>query len=116
MLLVGSTVYWQVQLMAIHYVVQMLLWVTKPYLPSNKIILSLDKQRQWMYSMHYHTIAHAVFGVLTAFYGFIYADGQIGTTWFHCNFYKLHMFDIQRVFSTISTGFYLQVFLFSVTK
>ena len=50
MLLVGSLIYWQVQLMAIHFIVQLLLRALKSYTPSNKQILSSSSRAQWLYS------------------------------------------------------------------
>ena len=92
--LIVSAIYWQVQLIVLHQVIQISLRALKRYFPSNNNVLSLSKQEQWLYTWHVHSAVHAVFGVLAALYGLFYADGQHGTTWFHCNFYKLNMFDV----------------------
>lgn len=62
-------------------------------MPSNEHVLALKARDQWYYTSYWHGSLHAVFSVIAATYGFLYADGQYGTTWFHCNYYKLHMFD-----------------------
>ena len=43
-----------------------------------------------------------------AVYGLIYADGTAGTTWFHCNYYRLHYFDYQKYCNGFLLGMYVQ--------
>ena len=85
---------------------------TQRIMPSNKKVLALSKSEQWYYASYFHGTIHAIFGVIGAIYGFLYADGQFGTTWFHCNYYKLHMFDCQKYLSVISLGYFTQDFVF----
>jgi hypothetical protein len=49
-------------------------------------------------------------------YCFIYADGVAGTTWFHCNFYKLNMFDVQKYCHMISIGYLIYDLIFCLIK
>ena len=52
------------------------------------------------------SLVHALFSMITTFFGFFYADGERDTTWFHCNFYKMHMFDSQKYIITAHAGYY----------
>ena len=35
----------------------------------------------------------SIFAGFTALYGIVYADRVKGTTWYHCNYYKMHYFE-----------------------
>ena len=53
----------------------------------------LSPKQKMLYTSNIH---HVLFGFVAftgAVYGFLYADGVTDTTWFHCNFYKINMFD-----------------------
>ena len=100
--------------MVLHRLLQFFLRNFKKQFPSNEHVLALSKRDQWYYTSYVHSSVHAIFGVMAATYGFIYADGQPGTTWFHCNYYKLHMFDAQKYLSMISMGFFVQDFIFCI--
>ena len=60
-----------------------------------------------MTASYVYGLIHAVISGLLAIYCFVFADGVPNTTWFHCNFYKLHMFDIQYYALTVTVGFLL---------
>lgn len=111
-----SAVYWQIQLMLLHRVVQFTLRAFRTCFPSNDNVLTLPKRDQLKYTSYVHSSIHALFAIIGALYGLIYSDGQFGTTWFHCNFYKLNMFDIQKYFSMVSIGWYIQDFLFCLSS
>jgi hypothetical protein len=64
------------------------------------------------YTSYLHAISHALFSGMASLFCMIYADGVKDTTWFHCNFYKLHMFDIQLYLQTVSMGYLLQDLIF----
>uniref|UniRef100_A0A7S3IL81 TLC domain-containing protein n=1 Tax=Strombidium inclinatum TaxID=197538 RepID=A0A7S3IL81_9SPIT len=51
---------------------------------------------------------HAFLSAIGALYCFFYADGEKDTTWFHCNYYKLTMFPIQKYLNCFSIGYFLQ--------
>lgn len=78
---------------------------------SNEFVINMSNNERWKYSSLYHGTIHSFFAVLAAIFGFIYADGQYGTTWFHCNYYKLNMFDSQKYLLMISMGYMLQNFV-----
>ena len=65
-----------------------------------------------MYTGHHHGMIHAFISCAGAVYGFIYADGVEGTTWFHCNWYKLNMFDVQKYLNMVTAGYYAFEILF----
>ena len=60
---------------------------------------------------NFHGTIHALFSGTAAILCLFYADGKPYTTWFHCNFYKLHMFDIQKYFVCVSMGYFIQDFI-----
>ena len=64
------------------------------------------------YTGHHHGMLHALVSCLGAVYGFVYADGVEGTTWFHCNYYKLHMFDVQKYLNMLTAGYFCFDILF----
>ena len=61
---------------------------------------------QWYYSSYLVAIIHAVFAFSAAIWSFFYADGEKGTTWNHCNYFRLNMFDIQKYLHVFSGSFY----------
>ena len=71
----------------------------------DKHFLGMTHKEQMFYTTHYHGIAHAIISSLLSIYCFAFADGQPNTTWFHCNFYKLHMFEIQKFCQLFSIGY-----------
>lgn len=75
-------------------------------LKSNKWYTNLSSGEQTFYSSYYHGLLHATISVAGAFYGFVYADGVAHTTWFHDNWYKLNMFDIQKFLNIFTLGYY----------
>ena len=62
--------------------------------------------------MYYVTVwnanLHSTLSTLGSLYCFIYADGVSNTTWFHCNFFKLTMFPLQKYLCCFSVGYLLQ--------
>ena len=101
--------------MFLHRTILFILAKTRKAFPSNQNVLSASKADQAYYIAYIHSSVHAVFSVIGAVYGLLYADGQHGTTWFHCNYYKLNMFDSQKYFSMASLGFFAQDFFFVLT-
>lgn len=89
-----SAFIWFIIFLIIHYllVVPFMKCFRKVF-PSTEYFHKMSTAEQLNYTGYYHGIAHAGFSSMGAIYGFIYADGQMNTTWFHCNFYKLNMFD-----------------------
>lgn len=109
-----SAIFWHIQLIVLHHVLHITLRVLKFCMPTNETVLTMSARDRWYYTSYFHGTIHAFFGIFAAFYGFVYADGQFGTTWFHCNFYKLQMFDVQKYLSMISIGWFLQDFIFCI--
>jgi len=108
----ASAFIWLIVFLVLHYV------LLKPLMSAfgSKHYQHLTEREKMYYASYYHGIVHANVSACLSLYCFIYADGQPHTTWFICNFYKLHMFDIQKYFHTFSLGylFYDLVFCFSV--
>ena len=50
---------------------------------------------------------HCIIASLGATYSVLFADGVPNTTWFICDYFKLHMFDIQKYLMTLSLSYYL---------
>lgn len=48
---------------------------------------------------------HGLVAAIGALLCFFYADGKPGTTWHHCNYFKLHMFDSQKYLLSITLGY-----------
>ena len=67
----------------------------------------MTEKEKMYYASYFHGSIHALFSAAGSAYCFVYADGQYNTSWFHCNFYKLHMFDVQKYFVCISIGYFV---------
>ena len=74
----------------------------------------LAPKQKMLYTSNLH---HMIFGMVAfwgAVYCFLYADGVTDTTWFHCNFYKINMFDSQKYMNMVAVGYFIFDFLFCV--
>jgi len=67
----------------------------------------MNKIEQMYYTSFIVAIIHAFFAVFGAVFCFLYADGEKNTTWLHDNYFKMHMFDIQKYLHVFSAGFML---------
>mmetsp|Transcript_2791 Transcript_2791/g.4775 ORF Transcript_2791/g.4775 Transcript_2791/m.4775 type:complete len:154 (+) Transcript_2791:24-485(+) len=90
-----SFVFWTAMFLVAHFC------VVKPFMHTfqNQFrwiqpFMKMSTREQLFYTSYWHAIVHALVSGLGAVYCFFYADGTRDTTWFHCNFYKLHMFDV----------------------
>ena len=77
-----------------------------------KLWFKMDQKEKNMLVSYITGMTHATLSSLGAIYCFLYADGQPNNTWFHCNFYKLHMFEIQLYLNCFSAGYLIQDALF----
>jgi len=100
--------------MFLHFTIHLVLKKFRKRVPHFDHVNRLSHRDKLYYTSYYQGLIHAVYGTVHATYGFLYADGQQGTTWFHCYFYKLHMFDIQKYLSMISVGYVIQDFIFCI--
>lgn len=50
---------------------------------------------------------HGLVAAVGALLCFFYADGKAMTTWHHCQYFKLHMFDSQKYLLSITLGFHI---------
>jgi len=73
--------------------------------PSTQHYFARSSKEKYFYSAYWCAIIHAIVSSTLSIYGFIYADGTPNTTWFHCNYYKLHMFDMQLYANILSIGY-----------
>jgi len=74
----------------------------------------MSPKQKMLYTSNIH---HVLFGLVAftgAVYGFLYADGVPDTTWFHCNFYKINMFDFQKYMNMVAVGYFIFDFIFCV--
>lgn len=108
-------VYWLVCYLVIHYL------MVVPFMNCQRGKKGYEWVEHWhtmsskdrrFYTSYIHAIWHAFISTLLAVYCFLYADGQPGTTWFHCNFYKLHMFDVQKYCHVVSIAYIFYDFIF----
>jgi hypothetical protein len=77
----------------------------------SKEFRALSKSQKLYYTTYIHGIYHGLFAFTGAIYCFLYADGVAGTTWAHCNFFKLTMFDLQKYLGVISSAWMALDFL-----
>jgi hypothetical protein len=111
-----SFVFWAVSFLILHYMIVM------PFMNSNRkpglqinfteYFHILTPKQKMLYTSNFH---HVLFGLVAfsgAVYGFLYADGVQDTTWFHCNFYKINMFDIQKYMNMMAVGYFIFDLLF----
>ena len=70
-------------------------------------LFKMSPKQKMYYSSYFLGILHSVIAFLGAVYCFIYADGEKETTLFHCNWYKINMFDIQKFFNVFTIGYLL---------
>jgi len=89
-----SAIIWQINLIITHKIIFFFLSTFRKQFPSNELILAKSEKDKVYYSSYFHAVTHALVSASGALYCAIYADGSFGTTWFHCNFYKLQMFDV----------------------
>jgi hypothetical protein len=75
-----------------------------PFNKKSKEFMALSKNQKLYYTSNISGIYHGLFAFTGAVYCFFYADGVAGTTWAHCNFFKLTMFDIQKYLAVISSA------------
>ena len=89
-----SAIFWKIVFLVLHYAI--IPTFMNAFKSSDKIKPWFEKsakEKEW-YTSYWHAIVHAFVATAGAVYCFIYADGSKGTTWFHCNYYKLNMFPI----------------------
>ena len=104
--LVVSVFFWAAVFLVLHYLIVLpLMSSLRKSFPSTRYFLEMSAKDKMWYTSHIHGSVHAIISMMGSIYCFIYADGQQGTTWFHCNYYKLHTFDIQRYLNTVSAGY-----------
>ena len=101
----GSVVFWYIAYKTEYFVINTLFQCFRKSYPSLEHYFKMTPKEKKFYVSYYHGIIHALISGLGAIYCFIYADGRPNTTWFHCNFYKLHMFDVQKYFNCLSAGY-----------
>ena len=68
----------------------------------------MKENDKMFYLTFWNANLHASLSAIGSIYCFIYADGEVGTTWFHCNYYKLTMFPIQKFLCCFSIGYFIQ--------
>ena len=110
--LFGSAVVWGVFFLTLHFLVVTPLMSLLRSQKWTKPFHEMNFKQKLYYTSYIHAIVHALVSSAGSIYGFLYADGVRDTTWFHCNLYKLTMFDVQKYFNTISMGYLLQDLVF----
>lgn len=104
--LVLSLILWTISFYFIHFL------VVQPVMKASRnsyteYYHAMSPKGKLYYSSYYLGIFHALISFVGSVYCFIYADGEPETTWFHCNWYKLNMFDVQKYFNMLSIGYLL---------
>ena len=105
---------WGVFFLTLHFI------IVKPFMISAykggakwaRKFSEMNNKDQLYYTSYIHAVVHALVSGFGAIFCLFYADGVPNTTWFHCTFYKLHMFDIQKYFQVISIGYLVQDLIF----
>lgn len=77
------------------------------YLPIFKDEKLSEKSQRYQ-SLKLVGVVHSCFAAFGAVFCFFYADGQPNTTWVHCNYFKLHLFDIQKYLLCVTLGYHIQ--------
>jgi hypothetical protein len=95
----GSVMFWGLLFMILHFA------ILKPIMGGSLFYKKMTENEKMFYASYYHGILHAIVSSILSLYCFAFADGQPQTTWFHCNFYKLHMFDIQIYSNCLSVAY-----------
>lgn len=67
----------------------------------------MSKDDKYQFSGYIHGIIHAYLAMAGSLYCAFFADGQEGTDWFNCNYYRSTMFDIQKYFQMFSASWML---------
>lgn len=98
MVVITSILFWHFMHMACHFM------VFRPFLNTEKYLI-MNEGEKYYHVSNLNGSIHAWLSGIGAIYCLVYADGQAHTTWFICNFYKLHMFDVQKYLVCISLGF-----------
>ena len=114
---VVSTLFWATMFHVLHLLVikpLMLSKQTQKSFPSTKFFKELKSTEQWYYSSFVLGMFHAAFAFTGAVWCFFYADGEVGTTWNHCNYFKHTMFDVQKYLHVISAGYVFSDSLFGI--
>lgn len=75
-----------------------------PFNKKSRDFQALGKNQKLYYTTYISGIIHGLFAFSGALYCFFYADGVTGTTWAHCNFFKLTMFDLQKYLGVVSSA------------
>ena len=68
--------------------------ILKSLYSNDKNYAQLSEKKKKFHASYIHGILHAIVSASLSLYCLVYADGQPNTTWIHCNFYKLNMFDL----------------------
>ena len=89
------------------YVIKPFVYCCKKRIPILRHYNELTDGQKMVYIGQVTSLFHSLFSIVTTFFGFFYADGERDTTWFHCNFYKLNMFDSQKFIVTAHAGYYI---------
>ena len=67
----------------------------------------MSKDDKYQFSGYIHGIIHAYLAMAGSLYCAFFADGQEGTDWFNCNYYRSTMFDTQKYFQMFSASWML---------
>jgi hypothetical protein len=112
-----SLLIWAALFSSMHLFVVKSLMYTKAIqksFPSTTFYKNLSKNDQCNYTSYIIGIIHSMIAFVGAVWCFFYADGEVGTTWYHCNYFKMHMFDVQKYLHTFSGGYLLMSSLLSI--
>lgn len=81
--------------------------IVKRFLPIMHYISKIPGEELSLLFLSSKQMIISCFAYMAFFYGFIYADGVAGTTWYHCNFYKMHFFEYQKYCNGFLLGIYV---------
>ena len=105
--LVFSMIFWTVLFYILHSCLILPMLKANRSTEKSPALFKMSPKQKMYYSSYYLGILHSVIAFIGSVYCFIYADGEPETTWFHCNWYKFNMFDIQKFFSIFSAGYFI---------
>lgn len=73
-------------------------------LPILRNVQSMAGKDQMLFTLSVKQVVVSFLSALLSIYGIVYADGQSGTTWFHCNSYRMHFFGYQKYCNAFLLG------------
>lgn len=112
-----AIVFWFIMFIVLHYlIITPFMTIFRKRFGWIEPFHKLNEREKRYYTSYWHGSLHAVISTMLSLYCFIYADGVAGTTWFHCNFYKLNMFDVQKYCHMISIGYLIYDLIFCLIK